>query len=87
MAAVWIPALLREITGGQERVSVPGATVGEVIEALDKRYPGIRARLVENDRLRPSLAVAVDGEISRLKLLHRLGPDSEVVFLPSISGG
>ena len=87
MAIIWIPGLLQGMTGGKNRVSVPGATLREAIEALDGLYPGIKARLVEGDRLRLSIAVAVDGQISRQRLRHRLEPESEIVFLPPISGG
>lgn len=87
MAILWIPGLLQNLTGGQERVSVPGGTVGEAIDALDAAYPGIKARLVENERLRPGIAAAVDGEISRLRLRHKLKADSEVVFILSRPGG
>ena len=87
MPMVWIPGLLQELTGGQQRVSLPGTTVREVIEALDRAYPGIKNRLVEQGRLRSSIALVVDGEVSNLRLRHRLKEDSEIHFLPAISGG
>jgi sulfur-carrier protein len=87
MAQVFIPALLREMAQGQERVEVPGSTVREVIDQLETRYPGIKARLCEGDQLRPNLAVIVDGEVSRLKLRQKLADHSEVHFLPALSGG
>lgn len=87
MAVVWIPALLRDLTGGQERVMVPGETVRQVIENLNGRFPGIRDRLVEGNRLRPGIAVVVDGELSREQLRRRLAETSEVHFVPAISGG
>ena len=88
MPVVWIPALLRELTGGQEQVTAPGETVRQVIESLDERYPGIRARLSDEDgRLRPGITVAVDGQVSRLRMRHPLAENSEVHFLPAISGG
>ena len=87
MAVVWIPALLRELTGGQESVTVPGETVRQVIENLERAYPGIEARLCEDGRLRPNVSVAVDGRVSRQGLRQRLADTSEVHFLPAISGG
>lgn len=87
MPVVFIPALLRELTGGQQRVEVEGETVRAVIDALDARYPGVRARLIEDDRLLPSLAVVVDGEVRSRRLRQRLNQESEVHFLPAISGG
>jgi len=87
MAVVWIPALLRELTGGQESVTAPGETIRQVIENLERAYPGIKARLCENGRLRPNVSVAVDGRVSRQGLRQRLAETSEVHFLPAISGG
>lgn len=87
MAVVWIPALLRDLTGGQESVRVAAGTVAEAIEALDRLYPGVKARLTDGDRLRPGISVVVDGEVSGRRLRHRLEEDSEVHFLPAISGG
>lgn len=87
MPVVWIPALLRDVTGGQEQVMVPGESVRQVIENLEARFPGIKDRLMEGDRLRPGLAVVVDGELSRDRLRHRLAERSEVHFVPAIGGG
>jgi sulfur-carrier protein len=87
MARVWIPSLLRELAGGAAEVEVPGATVGEVIDQLEARFPGIKARLIDGDSLRANIAVVVDGEVSRLRLRQRLSENSEIHFLPAISGG
>ena len=87
MPTVYVPSLLRELTGGQDKVEVPGATVREVIDNLDRRYPGFKDRLVENNRIKPNISVAVDGEITPLGLLEKVREDSEVHFLPAIGGG
>lgn len=87
MATVWIPSLLRDLTGGREIVDAPGATVRQVIAALDQAYPGIKDRLCESDSLRPGLAVAVDTQLARLGLAQPVAPGSEVHFLPAIGGG
>jgi molybdopterin synthase sulfur carrier subunit len=75
------------MTSGQETLTVPGQTVGQVIENLDARYPGIRERLCEQGTLKPNIAVVVDGVASRQRLRHRLTETSEVHFVPAISGG
>ncbi len=41
MVVVWIPAQLRDLTGGLERVTLEAETVAEVIDALDNRFPGM----------------------------------------------
>jgi molybdopterin synthase sulfur carrier subunit len=87
VATVWVPSLMRDLTGGADRVDVPGSTVRQVIESLEAAYPGIKERLVEDDRLKPSIGVAVDGVVSRLGLRQPVGETSEVHFLPAVSGG
>ena len=87
MAVVWIPSLLRDLTQGQARVEARGETVGQLVEDLDKHYPGIAARLCPEGKLRPGLSVGVDGAVSRRQLRQRVSPASEVMFLPAISGG
>ena len=87
MALVWIPALLRDLTGGQECIRVEAGTVAEVVDELERRFPGFAERICEEGRLRPSMSVVVDGVVSRQKLRRRLEPESEVHFLPAISGG
>jgi molybdopterin converting factor small subunit len=84
---MFIPALLRGLAGGQERVAVEGRTLGEAILALEARFPGLGAALAEGDHVRPGLAVALDGEIVAGWLSLHLGQDSEVHFVPPVSGG
>ena len=87
MALVWIPPLLRSLTAGHKQVSVPGATVGQVIDALDVQFPGMKARLVSGDRLMPGIAIAVDGTTGTLGLLETVQDTSEIQILPAIGGG
>jgi molybdopterin synthase sulfur carrier subunit len=87
LPVVGIPSLLRDLTNGQRSLPVEGDSIRDVIDNLDRLYPGIKERLCEGDRLRPSIAVVVDGQPSALKLRHRLKQSSEVHFVISISGG
>lgn len=87
MAAVWIPPLMRDLTGGQETVTVAGATVRQIIEALDRLYPGMKDRLCDHQGLRSGIAVAVDTQVTRLGLLQPVNENSEVHFVPAIAGG
>ena len=87
MATVYIPTLLQALTGGRSAVEVDGATVGEVVANLDRLWPGIGERLVEQDRLRNNISVAVDGEITPMGLLEAVSPSSEVHFVAAIKGG
>jgi molybdopterin converting factor small subunit len=84
---VWIPPLHRELTNGVEIVSVEGETVAELLTNLDGRYPGLQARLCDEGKLKPGIAVAINGEVSHRGLRQRLTIPSEVHFIPALSGG
>lgn len=84
---VWIPALHRDLTEGAEVVKVSGETVGELIENLDARFPGLAARLTDNGRIRPYISVAINGTISHRGLHQKLREPSEIHFVPSLGGG
>jgi molybdopterin converting factor small subunit len=87
MPRVYIPAQLRDLTAGQDVVAVAGARVGEVIDELERLFPGVKARLCDGNALRSGLAVVVGTEVCRLGLRQPVGPDDEVHFLPAIGGG
>ena len=88
MPHVAIPSLMRKLTAGEEQVTVPGTTVREVIDNLEHRYPGVKARLCEEGRIKPGIAVYIDGILTtREGLRERLDADAEIHFLPAISGG
>jgi molybdopterin synthase sulfur carrier subunit len=87
MAVVWIPSLLQSLSGGEEKVIVSGATVGEIIDNLEARFPGIRDRLVEAGDIRPHIAVAIDGDVSPEGLEQDVRESSEIHFIPALSGG
>ncbi|MCY4188298.1 MAG: MoaD/ThiS family protein [Bryobacterales bacterium] len=87
MATVFIPSMLQPLAGGQDALEVNGVTVREVVENLAVSYPGLRGRLLADGQLPGNISVAIDGEISTLGLLDQLEPDSEIHFVPAISGG
>ena len=87
MPVVFIPPLLRGLTAGNDRVSVRGSTLRQIVNNLEMIYPGLKERLLDGDDLSAGIAVSVDGEFTRLGLLQPIAPDSEVHFLPAISGG
>jgi len=87
MAIVVIPALLRKYTGGEDRVTVKGRTIGQVIEELSGKYPELREHLLEDGDVKPSVAVSIDGEMGTGGVLDRVGETSEIFFIPAIGGG
>lgn len=87
MAQVYIPPQMRDLTGGQTEVQVSAQNVRQVIEALERLYPGIQARLMDEHRLNPHLAVAVDNVVSSRGLLAPVQAQSLVHFVPAFGGG
>ena len=78
---------MQKLTDGQTQIEVEGETVRQVVEALEERYPGFKDRIVADDRIKTEIAVAVDGEVVVAGLRARVGPESEVHFLPALAGG
>ncbi len=85
--AVTLPNVLgRLFPGCVRQVELTASTVGDVIDALDSRWPGMRDRLCDSTpAIRRHINVFVDGE--RAKLNTRLVPGSQIVILTAISGG
>lgn len=78
---------MRKLTGGEANITLSGATVREVIDNLESRYPGMKERLCEEGRLKPGIAVYINGLLTRGSLLQRVNVDAEIHFLPAIGGG
>ena len=87
MATVYIPTMLLPVTGGVKQTSVEARNVRQLINGLEEQFPGIWERLIEDNQVRSNLAVSIDGEVARMGLLERVGENSEVHFVPAISGG
>lgn len=84
---VFIPQQLRSYTGGLTCVQVSGRTLDEALHALDRAYPGIRFRFIdEQDRIREHMRVFIDGERART-LERKLGPQAEIHVFGALSGG
>lgn len=88
MVAVVLPRSLAALVPGVERrTTVVGTTVGEVIAALDQRWPGLADRLCDaGPSIREYINVFVDGELAT-SLDQPVGPDATVHVIPAIAGG
>lgn len=87
MPRVFIPPPLRSLTGGEAEVRLEGTNVRRLIESMEERYPGMKARLVEHGELAAGIAVIIDGVTAPRSLVTPLREESEVHFLPAIAGG
>lgn len=83
---VHLPGALRSYTERAE-TEASGATLAAVLEDLDRRYAGIRFRMVdEQDRIRPHIRIFVNGEQVR-DLSQPLRATDEVIIVQALSGG
>ena len=89
-ALVRIPTVLRPATGGATVVSVEGATIGEVLDALTATYPSIRGQLLNEDgTLHRFLNVYVNDDDVRYLggVAAIVAADDEITLLPAVAGG
>jgi molybdopterin converting factor small subunit len=83
---VLIPTSLRSYTG-QRQVEASGSTLAAVVADLDRRFPGIRFRMIdEQDRMRRHIRFLVNGD-QTFDLAQPLRPDDELHIVQALSGG
>jgi len=83
---VLIPSPLRSYIGESE-VEAEGATMAELLRDLDRRYPGLYFRMIdEQERMRRHMRFFVNGE-QTFDMAHPLGPDDSVQIVQALSGG
>lgn len=87
MPTVFIPSLMRKLTNEQDRVEIEGRTLRQVVNNLDEAYPGLKALIVDNGRVRPGLQLAIDGVVAGTGLMAEVPEKSEVHILPAMGGG
>ncbi|MBX3675277.1 MAG: MoaD/ThiS family protein [Burkholderiales bacterium] len=84
---VFIPTPLRSYTGDRSEVEAAGTTLAEVMADLDRRYPGIRFRMVdEQDAIRRHIRVWVNKDEAR-RLDVPVKQSDEVIIFQALSGG
>jgi molybdopterin synthase sulfur carrier subunit len=83
---VMIPSSLRSYTE-KGMAEASGATLGAALADLERQYPGIRFRMVdEQDRIRRHIRIFVDGVQAR-DLAQPLDGAEEVIIVQALSGG
>lgn len=90
MPIVRIPTPLRKLTANQEEVNIDGATVGEVLQNLEKAHPGIGERLLDaQGGIRKFVNIYVNDEDVRFmqNTATPLKASDEVSIIPAIAGG
>lgn len=87
MATVYIPAQWRDLSGDVSRIELDCGSLGELIAALEARFPGIAERACDEDGIAAGLSVSIDGAIASRGLRSPVADGSEIHFLPAIGGG
>jgi molybdopterin synthase sulfur carrier subunit len=82
---VVIPSHLRSYTQERHEIEAEGETLDAVIWSVEARFPGLRARIIdEQDRIRPHIKLFVNGEQARRLDVPASG---DVHILAALSGG
>ena len=86
---VRIPAALRTLTGGADEVNAAGGTVGDIIEDLDRKHPGMKDRLLDEKGVRRFINIYVGEEDVRFTggLGTELKAGDQISIIPAIAGG
>lgn len=87
---VRIPTPLRRLTDQQSTVTAEGATVAELIDSLEASFPGMKARLCDDDgELRHFVNIYVNSEDVRYMdgIGTALSDSDEVSIVPAVAGG
>ena len=88
--SVRIPTILRSYTDGASEVSADGASLAEVLDSLEQSFPGIRARILdEQGAIRRFVNVYVGNDDVRfLDALETKTPDgAQISVIPAVAGG
>lgn len=84
---VVLPTPLADYTAHCREVEAQGATLAEVLADLDRRYPGLRFRIIdEQDAIRPHIKIFVN-RVQAPSIARDIAPNDEVLVVAALSGG
>lgn len=87
MISVFVPSQLSSYTGGATRVTANGDTVAAVLDDLDRAYPGLKFRVIdEQDRVRKHMRLFVGRDETR-DVTRPLRAGEELLIFGALSGG
>jgi molybdopterin converting factor small subunit len=87
MVQVFVPSQLTSYTDGVSRLEAVGGTIDEVLHDLDRRFPGLRFRVIdEQDRVRRHMRLYVGRDESR-DVTRPLAAGDELLIFGALSGG
>jgi len=84
---VLLPSPLAEYTANAREVHGEGGTIDALFRDLDRRYPGLRFRIIdEQDAIRPHIKIFVN-RVQAASIAAPLAPRDEVLVVAALSGG
>lgn len=84
---VTLPTPLIDYTAGLREVNASGNTLADLLRDLDRQYPGIRFRMIdEQGQIRAHIKLFVNAELER-SLESRLIEQDRVIIVAALSGG
>lgn len=89
-ASVRVPTILRTYTDDVSEVRAQGSTLAELLDDLEANYPGIRARILDDDgKVRRFVNVYVGDEDVRFEkgLQTEIADGAKVSIIPAVAGG
>jgi molybdopterin synthase sulfur carrier subunit len=87
MIRVLVPSQLHAYTGGVSRLEAAGSAICEVLDDLDRRFPGLKFRIIdEQDRVRPHMRLFV-GQTAARDIRAPLRDGDELLIFGALSGG
>lgn len=89
MASIRVPSALRSFTGGASDIEITASTVRDAIAELDKKHPGIAAKVLDKGNVKPFIRIFVGpddiGELGGLDA--KVSDRDEISIVPAIAGG
>lgn len=89
MPSIRVPSALRSFTGGAADIEITAGTVRDALAELDKKHPGIGAKLLTDGTVKPFIRIFVGsddiGELGGLDA--KVGERDEISIVPAIAGG
>ncbi|MBI3680903.1 MAG: MoaD/ThiS family protein [Acidobacteria bacterium] len=84
---IYVPGPLRSYTANRAEVSAQGATLADLLGDLDRQFPGMRFRMInEQDGIREHIKLFVNGELAP-DLSTPLSAPDEIHIICALSGG
>ena len=87
MATLIVPTQLRQLAAGASRIEADGQTLRQVFRDLGRRFPELRDRVMQGDRIAPGVSVAINDNVVSTGLSEPVPVGAEITIVPQISGG